>query len=383
MKDVLLPVREIRQFMPGEGEGNLFLLPYAPAYLRLLQSLGAPEHMNYSFVMSVSGAATRLAWLPGWSGGEPQSNLYAEGGRLAELRRGFKGAGVEAEFCLNEAHKAWWEETVIGEVTWVNAEKARTDIVASLNKGVPVLASGLAHDAIGLIIGHEGNGARLNFISILLPEEEKMGESRYVLTSEKWADEIKMYCLVKNFTPRVVDRALLREVMQTVVTQARAENIGDCAIGLNAQQMLAEHLVWDEGFAQLDIARFDGMLKWPYERPEGYWREKQARSLGDRFWAGYCNFLCSQNGFDNLAQFLMAHNDVVPEWKEAIREAARCAERNAYFTGALWQHVSGNDEGMLKFQTDDIRSIFAGHMLRSKIYHLRMVEIFERLLKEE
>jgi len=89
-----------------------------------------------------------------------------------------------------------------------------------------------------------------------------------------------------------------------------------------------------------------------------------------------------QNGFGNLAMFLEAHKDVVPEWSEALQEAARCAHKNAHFTGALWQHVTGNDEGMLKFKTDDIRSIFAGHILRSKIYHLRMVEIFERLLKE-
>ena len=378
--DALLPVKEIRMFMPGE-ENGAFLLPYAPAYLRLLQSLGAPGHMNYSFVMAVSGAATRVAWLPGWTDGAFHRELYINGDRLVEFRRGFKGAGVEAEFCLNEAQREWWAKDFSGEVTWVTPEKARADIVASLNKGVPVLAL-LKHSAACLIIGHEGNGNRLNFIFAFSKEEDKMGESRYELTPENWADEIKMYCLVKSFEPRAVDKALLREVMQTAVALARAGNVGDCAVGLNAQQMLAEHLVWDEGFAQLDLAPFDGALSWPYERPEGYWREENARSLGARFWGGYCDFLCMQNGFGNLGMFLEAHKDVVPEWSGAFQEAARCAERNAYFTGALWQHVQGNDEGMLKFKTEDIRSIFAGHMLRSKIYHLRMVEIFERLLGE-
>ncbi len=87
-------IREVRQFMKGEGN---FLLAYAPAFLRLLQSLGAPEYMDYNFVMAVSGAATRLSWQQGWAAyeGEPnQSELFVNGDRLIDVRRGFAVACV-------------------------------------------------------------------------------------------------------------------------------------------------------------------------------------------------------------------------------------------------------------------------------------------------
>ena len=154
-------IKEIHQFMGDEGN---FLLPYAPAYLRLIQTLDAPEYMDYNCVLCVSGAATRVSWLQGWAAykDEPnQSELFINGDRLAEYRKGFSGAEMEAEIYLNEAKRDWWSGNYSGSVIWADGSKVKNDIIASIDKGVPVLAHGAAGKPTSLIIGYEDNGTRI------------------------------------------------------------------------------------------------------------------------------------------------------------------------------------------------------------------------------
>lgn len=382
-------IKEIHQFMGDEGN---FLLPYAPAYLRLLQALDAPEYMDYNFVLCVSGAAVRVSWLQGWAAykDEPnQSELFINGDRLAEYRKGFSGAGVEAEIYLNEAKKEWWNGNYSGSVTWVDGSKLKKDIVASIDKGIPVLAHGAAGEPTGLIIGYEDNGTRICIISIFTPDDKKNGESQYRLSGESWTDEITLYCIITGFKPRLVDKQLLREVMANIVYLARLKeakkNIPgkNVSFGLDAVLSLSEHLIWDEGFESLETyKKYEGDLSWHYDRPKEFWREDGARSLADRFWAGYCDFLCMLNGFESLKLFIDRYKEITPEWSVDLEEAGRCAHRIADYTGELWNYVTADEEGLKKFKTADVRSIFAAHMLRVKIYYTRITEIFERLLNE-
>jgi hypothetical protein len=45
-------------------DGNM-LLPDMPVVFRLAQTLDAPEHVDYDYVMGISGAAVRLSWQQG------------------------------------------------------------------------------------------------------------------------------------------------------------------------------------------------------------------------------------------------------------------------------------------------------------------------------
>ncbi|MDF2700775.1 MAG: hypothetical protein K0Q49_2338 [Haloplasmataceae bacterium] len=334
-------IKEIHQFMKDEGN---FLLPFAPAFLRLLQSLNAPNYMNYDFVMCVSGASTRLSWQQGWAAyeGEPnQSELFVNGDRLTEYRKGFEG-----------------------------------------DQAIPVLAHGIDSPTC-LIMGYENDGEKLDILHLFIPDEKKVGETKYMISSENWQDQITMYCIINSFTPRIINKQLLVEIMENVIYLAKLENYGSTALGINAIQTLAEHLVWDEGFEKLEPKeKYEGELSWHYERPKSYYREDGARNLHERFWAGYCDFLCMLNGFNALWQFMNKYKDIVPEWIEDLQEASVCARRVCDYTGELWQYVSADELGLLKFKTKDVRSIFAAHMLRAKIYTKRIIEIFERLLKE-
>ena len=379
-------IKECHQFMGEEGN---FLLPYAPVFLRLLESMNAPEYMDYSFVMSISGATTRLSWLEGWAQykDEPnQSELFINGDRLIEVRKGFEGAGVDAKVYLNEAKKDWWKDNYSGDVTWVNGDKAKTDIIASIDKGIPVLAHGIKSPTC-LIIGYENNGEKLHILHNYISDEEKKGETKYTTSNNNWQNDFTFYCIVNSFNPRKVDRKLLSEIMENVIYLAKSEKYQNASVGLKSYESLAEHLVWDKGFEPLTFGEenksddYTGELSWQYERPDGYYREDGARNLGDRFWAGYCDYLCMLNGFGNLHYFLMANKDVVPEWSDDIVNAADDAMRIADYTGELWKYVTPDDDGVRKFKEADTRSIFAAHMIRSKIHHQRIVETFEKILK--
>ncbi len=282
---------------------------------------------------------------------------------------------------MNEAQRAWWSDNYSGEVAWVDGAKAKSDIVASIDRGVPVLSHGM-DGPTSLIIGYENDGAQLCHIHPFIPDADRRGEARYTVTRSDWQSKITMYCLVRSFSPRSVDRALIQMVMRHVVSLAQLESYGTTALGLNAIDALVEQLVWDEGFEMLaPQEKYEGVLSWPYERPAGFYREDGARNLHDRFWAGYCDFLCMMNGYEAIRFFMEKHKDVVPAWTEDLLEASRCAKRVCDYTGELWKYVSADEAGLLKFKTADVRSIFAAHMLRAKVYTKRMVEIFERLLK--
>jgi hypothetical protein len=185
-------IKEIHQFMDGEGN---FLLPYAPVYLRLLQSLNAPDYMDYWFVLAVSGAATRLSWQQGWAAyeGEPnQSELFINGDRLTEIRKGFEGAEINYTICLNNAKKDWWKDNYGGEVAWMDGEKAKADIVASIDKCVPVLAHGIDSPTC-LIIGYENDGEKLDILHLFIEDSKKIGVGKYTTSNNNWQNEMTMY----------------------------------------------------------------------------------------------------------------------------------------------------------------------------------------------
>lgn len=50
-------VKPLQQFM----EDGSFLMPEVPAVFRALQALGAPDYVDYDYLLSLSGIAVRLA----------------------------------------------------------------------------------------------------------------------------------------------------------------------------------------------------------------------------------------------------------------------------------------------------------------------------------
>jgi len=364
---VIKNVKPLQQFM----EDGSFLMPEIPALFRAVQGLGAPEAIDYDYLLSISGMAVRLAWQQGWPAHSHQG-VFLDGG---------DGMGV-VRLALDRIGMAYTVKTI----TDVGIAAALSDIKASIDAGVPVLVSG--PHAWAAVLGYDGED--LYGVATFADAGKRIPPHGYNLL-EDWKSRCRAYILLDEFSPRGMDAALLTDTLRTAVHLARtthSELHGATALGAASFDAVAEMMVWDESFEPLDDnknpkkrQRYEGELSFPYERPEGYYRTEGARTLGERFWAGYCDFLCMLNGYENFARFLEKYADCLPAHSQRLREAAKYYARACDYSGELWQYVTPNDKGVAKFKRKEVRYAFAAHMLRAKIYTIKAVEILEGILE--
>ena len=383
-KKIIKDVKHLQQFM---DDGSM-LLPDMPTVYRLMQVLGAPSWVNYDYIMSISDAAVRLSWQQGWAAYDEEPNQgssFINGDQLIEYKRAFSRLGISYSTHFIKGKKSIDDASNTSDIIWNTPQEAKIDIVNSLNNGIPVIIN--EPYVATLVLGYEDKGSILYGISTFAPSEGKISSNNYNKIID-WENEIRGYFLVNKFTQRLMDKELLTDTLKTAIQlarTARVEKLGDTALGISAFDALAEQLVWDESFEVLEPGqRYQGEINWPYDRPEGYYREDGARTLEDRFWAGYCDFLCMLNGYGNFANFLkdQAEGLIVPEWSEQLKKAAEHYDIACSYSGQLWDYVTPNDEGVAKFRNKDVRYAFAAHMLRAKIYTIKAVEILEKLTND-
>jgi len=355
-------IKPLQQFM----DDGSFLMPEIPAVFRALQALGAPEYVDYDYLLSLSGMAVRLAWQPGWAAydGLPNQGVFHSGDNLDTVKLALDRAGVKY---------------TAKSVADTGIDTAAGDIEASIGRGVPVLVREpfVYMAALGFQDGElYGVGT--------FADKKKRVPPRDYNKIEDWRSQTTAYILLGAYEQKPIDAALLLDTLKTAVHLARVtrlDSLGGAALGIASFDAVAEMMVWDESFEPLEKGkRYEGDIPFPYERPEGWYREDGARTLGERFWAGYCDFLCMLNGYSNFARFLEKYADLLPEWSERLREAAQYYARACDYSGELWKYVTPNDKGVWKFRKKEVRYAFAAHMLRAKIYTVKAVEVLERVI---
>ena len=369
MKDKFIAnVSPLQQFM----DDGSFLMPEIPAVFRAMQAMRMPEYIDYDYLLSLSGMAVRLAWQPGWAAyeGLPNQGVFIEG----------SGAGVVLR-ALDRVGAKYTVKTI----SETGLEAAKNDIMASLGRGIPVLLD--EPWVYAAVLGYSGDD--LYGVSVFADKAKRVSPHNYNRL-EDWEEHCKSYILFEPFEPRAMDGDLLLDTIKTAVSLARTtqlESLGNAVLGTAAFDAVAEMMVWDEGFAPLDNhkkakknKRYEGKLSFPYERPEDYYRTDGARTLGERFWAGYCDFLCMLNGYSNFARFLDKYADLLPAHSERLREAVQHYSSACNYSGELWKYVTPNDKGVAKFKNKEVRYAFAAHMLRAKIFTVKAVEILEGIL---
>ena len=362
-------VKPLQQFM----EDGSFLMPEIPAVFRAMQAMGAPEFIDYDYLLSISGMAVRLAWQPGWAAydGLPNQGVFMDGSDgMGVVKRALDRAGVRYAIKTIE-----------------DTDTALNEIRGAIASGRPVL---LNHPWVfAAVLGYSGDD--LYGVATFADKNKRVPPHEYNLL-EDWRKESKLYILFDDYTPRPMDAALLMEILRDAVYLARTtrcELHGDTALGIASFDAVAEMMVWDEGFEPLDDnrnpkkrQRYEGELSFPYERPEGYYRTDGARTLSERFWAGYCDFLCMLNGYSNFGRFLDKYAVLLPAHSERLREAVKYYCHACDYSGELWKYVTPDEKGAAKFKKKEVRYAFAAHMLRAKIYTIKAVEILEGVLKE-
>ncbi len=355
-------VKPLQQFM----EDGSFLMPEIPAVLRAVQAMNAPVEFDYDYLLSVSGIAVRLAWQQGWAEYEAQPNqaiFYNQDGKDI------------TEVALDRIGVKYTRK----HLSEVGVRTAQREIHASINNGIPVLASGgpLANIAL---LGYRDD--ELYGVSTFTDPAQRKQPHNYNRV-EDWQHNIRDYILIEQFVPKHMDAALLIETLKTAIYLARtsrADGLGDTALGVSAFDAVAELMVWDEGFEPLDAnGSYDGAISFPYDRPHGYYRMDGARSLSKRFWAGYCDFLCMLNGYENFARFLERYACILPAHSGQLKEAAANYRHACVYSGELWNYVTPDEAGVGKFKERSVRYAFAAHMLRAKIYTIRAIELLEKV----
>ena len=356
-------VKPLQQFM----DDGAFLMPEIPAVFRALQALDAPAYMNYDYLLSLSGMAVRLAWQPGWAAyeGLPNQAVFPDGDSNGVILRALNGAGAK-----------YTVKTVAG----VGIEAAKRDIKASIDRGTPVLL----HEescAYFLALGYQDD--HFYGVATFADKSKRLPPHDYN-PLEDWRSNLESYILIDAFEPRAMDAALLLDTLQQAVHLARTvhvDQLGNAALGTASFDAVAEMMVWDENFEPLQKnKRYEGELSFPYERPEGYYRTDGARTLGDRFYLGYCDFLCMLNGSSNFARFLDLYADLLPAHSARLKQAVQYYSRACDYSSELWKYVTPDDKGVWKFRKKEVRYAFAAHMLRAKIYTIKAVEILEEVI---
>jgi hypothetical protein len=324
--------------------------------------------------------------MPGWAEykEEPnQSDLYINGDRLHEIRKGFEGAGIEYETYLNIDKKDFWKNNYSGIIKWADTEQAKRDIIAEIDKGNPVITKGV-ESPYSLVTGY---GDDFLYVIPGFADDSKKDNITGYTKSFNWKNQLECYFIVKSFNPRLINKDLLCDVIKNIIYITglkRVDCLGDTALGISSLISLAEHLVWDEGFEALKVnEEFIGELSWQKDMPDGYYRTDGARNLRKRFWAGYCDYLCMLNGYGDVAKFLSVAAEKIPDWKDKLLKVSDYFNKACDYSGFLWNYVTPDDNGVEKFKTNDVRSIFAGHMLRAKLYIEKGLDIFDDLLNEK
>lgn len=357
-------IKSLAQFM----EDGSFLMPEVPAVYRAIQALQVPDYMDYDYLLSVSGMAVRLAWKPGWNAHEglPNQAIFYNEDDKSIIEIALDRIGVEYTHIKN-----------------TDANTALRDIRQSIDKGIPVIME-TTLCVCATILGYRNND--LYGVSVFADQKEAQEPYGYNCFPN-WQKEMESYYIIHQFTPKPMDCTSLKEVLQTAVYLARTtakKQCGNAALGISSFDAVAEMMVWDESFEPLEPGKtYDGELSFPYEREEGYYCTDGARTLEQRFWDGYCDFLCMLNGYENFSRFLQKYAHMVPAWQEPLTRAAAYYQHAATYSGALWEYVTPDSAGVAKFKNKDVRYAFAAHMLRAKIYTVKAIEIIEDLLTKD
>lgn len=367
---IIKGIKPLKQFM---DDGSM-LLPDIPVAYRLLQTMNAPSYMDYDYLLSISGAAVRLNWQPGFAAydGEPnQSELFVNGDRLTELRNLFERTGMRVTINLIKGNKSFWKYNYSKPVNWISSSIGKNIIIESINKDKPIMIWG--PQKAMLVTGYENDGDILYGVCTMREGKEVLDEYNYIKV-DNWEKELKAVFEVISFEPVKPNKELLYKTLTTAVNLARTSKqkaLGNTELGLSAFDAVAEHLVWDESFEPLEVdKKYEGKITWPKLLYKGYYREDGARTLEGRFWAGYCDFLCMLNGYGNFSRFLESRSkeDDFKFWKRELLEASKCYNKACDYSGELWKIVTPDREGIIKFKTSEVRYTFAAHMLRAKIY---------------
>ena len=339
-----------------------YLTPFVGSLYAALQSQG--ESWQYSDVLAMSGAGNRLRWMPGcWDPGNVDI-LNCEGNPFAPHFRAFKAVGWNAEVKLAKPIRGM-------EEPFVDYETARRDILASIDRGIPVIAMGIiGPPECCVVFGYKNDGEKLIGWNYFQTDEGFDGEKPF--EKAEWFPNLWGYILLtgKSDIPNEKETGLA--TLKAIVQHAYKGEVRGAKVGIGA---------WDAMLEQLERDDFsECTLDFPAGVPgeDATWQN----SVKGRFFV-YCDALCQIHERGIALPYYTRLAEIVPQWSSELNSAIDAWRECASYGGYLWNHLTMDDAGYEKFRTPQIRKILADEGRRCMRKDIEAVGYIQKLLEKQ
>lgn len=346
-------VPRIAQFLPDQS----LLTSFCGALYAALHGLGAPR--AYADLLAFSGAGCRLSWLEGtWFGGNSDL-ISCEEPPFAPHLRVLRALGIAGQVRMTRTLNG----TVLMEET--GEETARTEIVASIDVGVPVIAMGIiGPPECCVITGYEEDGDKLVGWSYFQADEGFAPDQPFVKSD--WFGGMYGYVLLTARCAAPDERAAALAGLRAMVRHARQGEVRGAKVGLVAWRAMLHQLEYDD-FTGLP-ATFDAVT-------DAVW----AGTVQGRFFI-YCDALCQVHERGVMLPYLERLCAQFPEEQSILRRAIKAWRVCAAYGGYLWQHVTMDPAGYERFRLPEVRKILAEEGVRSMDKDAEAIEAVEEFL---
>lgn len=305
-----------------------------------LQFTGRPA--PYHYALAVSGYAFEVMWSRTWKATCAKRNI--EDTEQEHIRRTFAALGYEYEVL----HKGQ---------AGADEERFREAITQRIDRGEPVIASGIAGPAPGLVAGYERGGDVLVGRSYFHD-----GRNGYYRQAE-WYNDCDALVLVGRRIDPVSPREVLCRTLKVAVAFAHGSHaIEGIAAGLAAYDAWANSLLRDEDFpaGNLPVLTKRCNVSNAIVLPALL----EARRMA--------------------ARFLAEQEEVEPRAAAHMRAAGAAYEAEAAVLKGVFEHVplcTAPEAQRLAFAERPLRQFLVDHLLRAKDLDRQAVEHLERVLE--
>jgi hypothetical protein len=338
------------------------LTPYIGSLYAALHSQG--EAWTYADILAMSGSGNRLRWTPGfWDPANVDILLY-EKNPFAPHLRALKAVGWEGEAKLV---KPIIDGT---DIPMVDAKTARRDIVASIDRNIPVIAMGIiGPPECCVVFGYEDDGEKLigwNYFQI-----DEGFDANQPFVKQHWSENLLGYVLLKGKTtvPSIKDSGFA--ALTAIVKHAYQDEVRGAKVGIAAWKAMLHQLANDD-FSLCTLEFPNGV---PGE--DITWQN----SVRGRFMV-YCDALCQIHERGVALPFYRKLAESVPEWADDLNQAIQAWTECSKYGGFLWKHMSNDKAGLEKFRTPELRKILADEGYRSMEQDIAAIKHIENLLRK-
>jgi len=353
-------VPRIAQFIGNDS----YLTPFIGSLYAALHGMGTPR--RYAELLSLSGAGNRLTWRPNeWFGGNCDI-LACEEPPFAPHLRVLNAIGLTAKIRL-------CRETVGLPGPYAPLEKAKEEIVASIEKGIPVIAMGIiGPPECCVVYGFEKDGDVLIGWNYFQDSEGFSPEQPF--RKENWLPGLTGYLILGKAETQPSQQGSAVAAFRAIASHARQYEVRGARVGLAA---------WEEMLRQLEHDDFTHLKRLLLPQSGEIWSEDVWSTTAQGRFFTYCDALCQIHERGVALHYYQYLAEKYPEWQIHLLPAIAAWKECSAYGGFLWKYVTMDPKGYEKFTDPAIRKILADEGRRSMKKDREAIEHIEELLKHE